>query len=90
MEKFLRNPKISGIRVRFESGYPKIFGFSDRVQVGKVLPVPDPKPVFFRVPLYGNVQIRKTDKYSYIRSNSNIFNQCTMVYHLLRDQKWIR
>ena len=48
MKKFLRNPKISGFRVRFESGYPKIsgfrvgfwsgypkiFGFSGKVQVG--------------------------------------------------------
>jgi hypothetical protein len=48
MEKFLRNPKISGFRFRFEpgnpkisgfgvgfrSGYPKIFGFSGQVQVG--------------------------------------------------------
>ena len=48
MKKFLRNPKISGFRVRFESGnpkisgfrvgfrsgYPKIFGFSGQFQVG--------------------------------------------------------
>ena len=34
MKIFLRNPKISGFRVGFRSGYPKIFGFSGQVQVG--------------------------------------------------------